>query len=321
MDVALLFLSLILQTSAQTADIINRAGELGYETGTRGAVANRRVADELYRQALENERKAWQSTPPNVSLLAKALQQSKDAKAADDQAKEMARAALHASNTGSKSGDFINSRYGMISESKLKELSSTNSPYQSRVEQTLGGYGLKLSADKMILQTPFGKFSVNAEDSTLLRTASSIAKSLGYNPGDVAKGQKDAIAARDAVAQKTVAEVDKELASRGKGQDAESSRQLAGVPSASSEADGKNDKVIGSQAGAQPVKNFDGSTTTPVTKTLTEAEQEVLRKRKAMGRELGLNEIDALGRSTQDIFQMIHSRYQRLDSEGVFYTK
>lgn len=312
-------MSLFLTAFAQTADIIGRAGDLGYETGTRGAVANRRVADELYRQALENERRAWQSTPPNVSLLSQALQQSKDAKAADDQAKEMARAALHAANTGSKSGDFINSRYGMISEAKLKELSNTNSPYQSKVEKTLGGYGLKLSADKMVLQTPFGKFAVNAEDSTLLRAASSVAKSLGYNPTDVAKGQRDAIAARDAVAKKTVTEVDRELAERG-GQ-----RQLASVPVATaSEASStavQSDPLIGSQAGAQAVKNFDGSTTAAVSKTLNEAEQDVLQQRKAMSRALGLDEIDALGRSTQDIFQMIHSRYQRLEAQGSFFMK
>jgi len=318
--VVFLILSLIIPAaSAQTADVIGTAGELGYETGTRGAVANRRVADELYKQALENERRAWQSTPPNVSLLAKALQQSKDAKAADDQAKEMARAALHASHTGAKSGDFINQRYGMVPESKLKELSSTNSPYQSQVEKTLGGYGLKLSADKMILQTPFGKFSTSAEDSSLLKAASAVAKSLGYNAADVEKGQKDAIAARDGVAKKTVSEVDKELAARGKNKSADG-RSLASIPGAAAGPEAGTDaKVIGAEAGAKAVKSFEGAS--PVTKTLSEAEQEVLRKRKAMGRELGFDEVDTLGRSTQDIFHMIHTRYQSLDTQGVFYTK
>ena len=75
-------------------------------------------------------------------------------------------------------------------------------------------------------------------------------------------------------------------------------------------------KVIGAKEGAEPVKSFESA---PV-KSLTEAEQEVLNNRKVLGHELGIeNALESLGRRTQDIFQMIHSRYQSINSQGEFF--
>ncbi len=319
--VFLLLLSVILnaapaQAGADTADVIGAAGRLGYETGTKGAVTNRRVADQLYQQALADEKQAWKSFPPNVGLLAKALQESKDAKAADDQAKEHARAALHSSNTGAHSGDFINQRYGMVEESKLKELSNTSSPYMPQVEKALGGYGLKLSSDKMHLQTPFGKFSVNPDDSALLKMASAMATKLGYSAADVAKGQQEAIKARDAIARQAVAGLEKEAQPKA-GAAADGGRNVASEEGKFPGNKKDEDKAIGAKAGAEAVKNFESASTV---KPLSEAEQEVLDKRKALGKELGMgDDVDPLGRKTQDIFQMIHTRYQSLNSQGIFY--
>ncbi len=315
-----LILSLFLNAASadvEAADVIGAAGRLGYETGTKGAVTNRQVADQLYKQALADEKAAWKSFPPNVGLLSKAMQESKDAKSADDQAKEHARAALHSANTGAHSGDFVNQRYGMVSESKLQELSNGSSPYRAQVEKTLGGYGLKLNGDKMILQSPFGKFSVALEDSTLLKVATSVATKLGYSAADVAKGQQDAIKARDAIAQKAMEALEKDGKSKGGAEPA--GRNIASVEGSGlpAEKDVSGGKAIGSQAGAEAVKTFDNGI-----KPLSEAEQEVFDKRKALGKELGLGEgVDPLGRKTQDIFQMIHTRYQSLNSQGIFYGK
>lgn len=58
------FLSLTVQ--AQTSDLIGTVGQYGFETGSRGAVINRQIADQLYQQALRDEQEARKTFPPNV---------------------------------------------------------------------------------------------------------------------------------------------------------------------------------------------------------------------------------------------------------------
>jgi hypothetical protein len=316
--VVFLVLTLFLSPAqaADSANVIGTAGEFGRETGTRGAMANRKIADQLYQQAVANDKAAWSGGIPNVALLSKALQQSKDAKAADDQAKEFARAALHATNTGAHSGDFINNRYGMVDESKLKELSSTSSPYMPQAEKSLGRYGMKLSADKMSLETPFGKFATNSDDSTLLKAASKIFSKLGLSTASIEKGMKDAIAEREALAKKVIAEIDSNLGKQKPGEDSRAPASLASsMPS-------PDDRAIGAQAGSEAIKTFEASVENSQITDWKATEQAVLESRKALGRSLGMNaQTDPLGRSSQDIFRMIHLRYQSLDSEGSFLAK
>ncbi len=96
MSLLILILGATLARAETTSapDLTGVIGDYAVETGTRGAVANRRLADQLYKQSLEDESNAWKSFPPNIPLLSRALANSKDAKAADDQAKEFARAAI-----------------------------------------------------------------------------------------------------------------------------------------------------------------------------------------------------------------------------------
>ncbi len=323
--VAMLMIAANWARANDTADVIGIAGRHGYETGTKGAVTNRQIADQLYKQSLADEAAAWRSFPPNAALLAKALQHSQDAKLADDQAKEFARAALHSAKTGSKSGEFSNARYGMISESKLKELSTTSSPYMKQVESKLGSYGMKLSADKMALQTPFGKFNVNMDGSALEKLLGSVATKLGYSASEVSKGLRAAEAARDAIAAKAGAAnkqyvVDEDPAkAQGSGlEDSAAAKRLAAAaaqgrdPASAGQA---AEKAIGSNAGSATVKDFEEK---PL-KSLDQMEQELLESRKALGRTLGMaSAADPLGRKSQDIFQMVHVRYQSLRSQGAF---
>lgn len=306
----------MITVQAQTADIIGTAGRYGYETGTKGAVGNRQIADQLYKQALADEAAAWRTFPPNASLLSKALQQSKDAKLADDQAKEFARAALHGANTGAQSGEFSNSRYGMISESQLKDLATTNSPYMKQVESKLGSYGMKLSSDQMSLQTPFGKFSVDMNGSAFEKLLGSVATKLGYSAADVTKGLRAAEAARDGIARKTVAAIEREgpTPAGGAGSLPEAEKNLPGRALASVQSE---DGAIGSTGGSAMVKDFEEAERPQ--KSWDEIQMEIMEKRKALGRAIGLQaESDPLGRKNQDIFQMIHVRYQSLRTKGVF---
>lgn len=296
---------------AQTADIIGTAGRYGYETGTKGAVANRQVADQLYKQALADEAAAWRTFPPNVALLSKALQHSKDAKLADDQAKEFARAALHGARTGAQAGEFSNSRYGIVDESKLKELSTTNSPYMKQVEKKLGSYGMKLSDDQMSLSTPFGKFSIDMTGSAFEKLLGSVATKLGYSAADVSKGLRAATSARDGIAQQAMAAVENfapEKKSPGQ-LEPPSGRKLASVNA--------EESVIGSTAGSATVKDFEAEKREG--KSWDDIQLEILQKRQAMGKTIGMRaESDPLGRKSQDIFQMIHVRYQSLRTKGAF---
>lgn len=292
---------------AGTSDVIGTAGEMGAKAGN-AAIANRELSNQLYKSSLANEKAAWASTIPNVGLLVKALQQSKDAKAADDQAKEFARSALHASNTGAHSGDFVGSRYGMADESKLKELSSTSSPYMPQVEKSLGGYGMKLSADKMSLQTPMGNFALN--DDSWLGRATGMLKKLGLPTGGLEAAQADAIRERDAMAKKIMAAID-----AGGGKREPASASVAATAEDLNKAINAKDEPVKTAAqeaapAAAPVTDWNA------------AEQALLANRKAMGREMGMESAtDPLGRSTQDIFHMINIRYQSLNSEGVFLQK
>lgn len=307
---AIYFISISVQ--AQTADIIGTAGRYGYETGTKGAVANRQVADQLYKQALADEAAAWRTFPPNVALLSKALQHSKDAKLADDQAKEFARAALHGARTGAQSGEFSNSRYGMVDESKLKELSTTNSPYMKQVEKKLGSYGMKLSEDQMSLATPFGKFSIDMTGSAFEKLLGSVATKLGYSAADVSKGLRAATVARDGIAQQAMAAIENQAPSEKKSAgelEPPSGRKLAAIQA--------EENVIGSTGGSATVKDFEAERRDE--KSWEDIQFEILQKRKALGRVLGMQaESDPLGRRSQDIFQMIHVRYQALRTKGVF---
>ncbi|MGE4132658.1 MAG: hypothetical protein AB7F86_13525 [Bdellovibrionales bacterium] len=298
------------------SDLIGTSGEYGYETGTKGAVTNRELADQLYKAALENEKAAWSSFPPNVALLSKALQQSKDAKLADDQAKEFARAALHGAQSGSQSGDFVNDRYGIVSEKQLKALATTSSPYMPQVEKTLGGYGMKLSDDKMSIKTPFGNFAINGEDSKLVGAMRGAAKALGYSPSDVDKGVKAALGERDALAKKlsekagrTVASGD-EKASGGKGGNGTSggtadSEAPANSSDNSDSPHATESRLIDESLNAPPKPNYDA----------LEEENKAERKRLAGQMGLDLN-TDPIGRPDQNIFQMIYLRYQSKVSSG-----
>lgn len=297
------FLSLTVQ--AQTSDLIGTVGQYGFETGSRGAVINRQIADQLYQQALRDEQEARKTFPPNVGLLFKALQETKDAKAADDQAREFARAALHASNSGSKSGEFVNSRYGMIDESKLRELSTTSSPYMSQVEKTLGQYGMKLSADKTSLQTPFGKFSVNPDDSALMKVAMGVAGKLGLSSDAAAEGLLQARAARDSIAQRTVAAIDRDLKGR--------------VPAAEEVERSRSESENSPLQGRGPLPVAEASQAANPAPTLEDQELSILERRRLMGLEIGIEgDLTPIGRPSQDIFKMINSRYQSINSRGQF---
>lgn len=295
-----------------TADVIGQAAESARQN-SQAAQINRHLADQLYKQALQDHDKAWSSFPPNVGLLSKALQESKDAKAADDQAKEFARGAMHSIHTGGNSGDFNLQKYGVLSEQKLSDLANRSSPYMPAAEKTLGKYGMQLTPDKMSIKTPLGTLPLDMSMNVLEKGLRGIASKLGYNPEDVTSGLRAGEKARDAMAAKLMNNIENGSAARTavEGPVGIGPRQLE--PSG---ADAKREERPLAMSGEPTESN-------PADQSVAGGEsrqEELQRKREAflerMG--LGLAGAEPLGASQQDIFKMIHLRYQALRTEGKF---
>lgn len=312
------------ESSISTPDLTGVIGDYGFETGSRGAVVNRRLADQLYKQSLEDESNAWKSFPPNVSLLSRALANSKDGKTADDQAKEFARAALHGNVSGNQSGPFDAASHGIVSTDQLKDLATKNSPYQKAVEDKLNSYsGMKLDADKMVLKTPVGDFSVNISREAMLTGMRAFATLTGYNPDDVNKGVEDAARLRDQLAAQTMKQVDAEIAAAkakaGKTDDqkqaANAQEDAAQSPQGEATQEGKRDPATAGQK-LDPALEVTGT-------NWDEKQKEFQAHQDAIKRSLGMQvqsaeTTDPLGSPNQNLFQMVHEKYQSMRGEGVF---
>jgi hypothetical protein len=316
--------SALAESSITTPDLTGAIGDYGFQTGSRGAVVNRRLADQLYKQSLEDEKNAWKSFPPNVSLLSRALAYSKDGKTADDQAKEFARAALHGMVSGNQSGPFDAASHGIVSVDELKNLAEKNSPYQKQVENKLNSYGgMHLDADKMVLKTPVGDFSVNISREAMETGMRAFATLTGYNPDDVTKGIQDAARLRDQLAAETMKQVDAELAAKAK---------AAGqTPEQKTAADAENPGAEAQSGQAQPEGARDPATAVAALDPATLAnesdwdakQREFQMHQAAIARSLGMQvqsveNKDPLGSPNQNLFQMIHDKYQAMRGDGVF---
>ena len=321
-----LLLSMLLGAGVASAqsDVMGASGKFAAVMGAKGAVANRNVADQLYKQSLADESNAWKSFPPSVSLLTKSLSESKDAKTADDQAKEFARAALYAGQSAGQAGDYQAQRYGGLSDNQLSDLANKSSPYMSQVESKLGGYGMKLDSDKMALQTPFGKFNVNMPSSELEKTLVGVANSFGFSGDGVTKGIQDANKTRDAIAAAAEAAVAKDLAAaagnvggadRGVASAKASAAAAKATPAAAAPAAGASTAVT------EPNPNAVINSTGTSDADWDARQRALLANQDEARRRLGLKSLEAsgpLGRPEENLFQKVHDRYMALDAIGSF---
>lgn len=316
----LIFSQLVFAQSA--TNLTGVIGDYGTETGTRGAVTNRKIADELYRQSLQDERNAWKSFPPNVSLLSRALANSKDAKAADDQAKEFARAALHGVSSGSQSGKFDAAAHGIVSQQELKNLSEKSSPLRPQVESALNSYsGMKLDADKMVLKTPFGDISVDVDRETMTKVMKGAAIALGYSADDVQRGVDDAARLRDEIAQKAMKEVDAQISAAKKNAE-ENGSAGAGPNSAVAAA---QDAQLGEGVNEERRDPASAGLIAGTDKNGVDwdaKQREFLANQNQIRRQMGMKVqsagTNALGSKDQNLFQMVHEKYQSIRATGVF---
>jgi len=307
-----LLVALVFQSPSVFAvsDVIGTAGDFS-RNGSQGAIANRQMADQMYKQALADHDAAWSKFPPNVALLSKALTLSKEAKLADDQAKEFARGALHGIHTGGNSGDFKLKAYGVASEKELNNLANSSSPHMGQVEKTLGGYGMKLSADKMSIKTPFGSLPLDMSLSALEKGVRTIATTLGYSADDVSKGIQEAVKTREAIAARTMAALNKNLEA-GKDVGLASSERSDGGQAEGAGATVAATDTLSGAVGA----GVDGPASAS---SIDQRQEELQRNRAVFLQKMGVHSGDPIGKPNQDIFKMIHLRYQALRSVGEFF--
>ncbi|MGE3760290.1 MAG: hypothetical protein AB7H97_21170 [Pseudobdellovibrionaceae bacterium] len=310
-----IFTAVLLSTNAYaeatgTADVIGQAGT-SYDELSKASVKNRELANQLYRQALADEKAAWSSFPPNVGLLAKALNQSKEGKMADDQAKEFARGAMHSINSGGRSGDFKLNEYGSVPESQLKDLANGSSPYRGAVESKLGSYGMKLAEDKMSIKTPLGTLPINMAMDKLEGGLRKIASSMGYNPDDVSAGLRASEAYRNSIANRLAADLNSHKGQAGSG--AAGGAVNAAKLGSLDEGEGKKDPSGAAQgaggAGEGVFVQDDAS-----------RQAELQRNREEFLRKMGQDpeSLGPLHGPNDDLFRIVHIKYQSLRGEGVF---
>ncbi len=283
------------------------------------AVGNRKAADNLYKQSLADEHNAWSSMIPNVALLVKALTESKDAQKADDQAQELARAALSGMLSGATQGKFGASS---VSESDLRGIATQKSPYNAQMKEKLGTYGMKLSADQSTLKTPFGDFSTSADDSEYQKTLSGIAGSLGFKGDAVSKGIQQAIETRQAIA----AQAQKSMGSSGLTESGEKA-VLPAEPSTEKSTTADNSDAGASRgpagvgdAGSQSSPAGGGSGQSEP--NWEKREQDDWNNRSRVRRQMGMADeagASPLRAKSEDIFHVINVHYQSMRAAGAFY--
>lgn len=311
----ILFATLIFQGAEAfaVADVIGTAGDFS-RSNSQGAVANRAIADKLYKQALSDHDRAWSSFPPNVGLLSKSLQMSKDAKAADDQAKEFARGAMHGVHTGGNSGDFELKKFGIASAKELDNLANGSSPYMPAAEKTLGKYGMKLSSDKMSIKTPLGTLPLDMSITALEKGLRGVASGLGYNPDDVSRGLAAAVKERDGIAAQAMAAMNK---GAGAGAASSASNGSIGLPNGGKEVTAP--VAANTATAAAPGAGDNSSQAQGPINEIDKRQEELQRNRAQFLKSMGVQSGDPLGASHQDIFKMVHLRYQSMRSEGEFF--
>lgn len=329
------------ETVKNTGGAIGAGGDFAYQTGTRGALINRTATDDLYSTALKYEEQAWSSFPPNIKLLAKSFQMGRDANKTDEQSVEFSRAALKAMNSGVQSGTLDAKKYDLLDAKQLKNWATVQNPNVAVAKERFSRYekyGIKLGKDNT-LTTPAGDLNLKGDISS--GTLMKIASALGYDPADVAAGLKEAEEERNRILQSATAKADQDLAKKGLD------------PAASLAANGPGDKdreiasntaAVNGEAGAQaglagaaapnPALNgtaLDGTSGTDPASVEADGpatEMDAYRARgealaanvEAIRRQMGANSqfADPIGKPGQNIFGMIHDRYQTANRRGRF---
>lgn len=298
--------------------IIGGAGQFTNNIGN-AAAANRKAADQMLQQALMEEKQALSTFPPNIALLAKAGASARAGLQADNQSRHFAQASMNAINTGNQSGQFDTKNYGGMSEEQIKQLATSSSPYAGQVKSNLASWGIQVDESGNNIQLPLGmgKISLDIAMTQMETGMKAAAKLLGYDPNEVSKGLLAAQQDEQKLAAKVAAEINSaNQASEAsvKAEDrspAESSSKVA--PSGEELSATQNAQLEAQSQFAAPGGVEDAEERS----ILFAMEESKLGKfRSELVKKLGVDDFSVKGNADQDIFKMVHIRYQvirRLD--------
>ena len=294
----------LLALPAHADGIVNATGRYGGDIGTHAASTNRRISEDLAKSAINNFNRGISTF--NIPLLVKAGRQAYDSDQADRQAKEFGQAALRAlQNTGTQAGHVDLATYG----ADLKEINDyahNSNKYIAAIKNEVKRYGVSISDDGSMISTPVGDFSTSGD---LTSTVIDQLHKYGLSSQGVREAMQAAINERDDLAKTSV-----------------SIPQSPHIAETNSTAGSQVDSRAPASAPNPPP-----SSELPVASGLQEEtdsdnfksrQAEFLRQRDAFARHLGLKNLPSakspLGTSNQDLFNMIHVRYQRLRQQDSF---
>jgi hypothetical protein len=305
----LLFFSPITSAQILTVGLNKLGGQSAESVTTIGAVANRKTSDALYQQALADEKAAWASFPPDAGLLSKALKEAQDGVKADDQSHSMAQEAIHSTETGTNSGHYNAADYNAMGVDDITKMATTSSSLWPQVSAKLKGYGMKLTEDKQLLQTPFGDFPTNAALDEMAAVLKNTAGKFGVSAATIDQGLAAAQANTDAISRKATAEAKAKMAAidRSKAKAADKDKD-GSEGSDKNDPDGKNKREVaggknGAGMGAKGDVDWD------------ERAREVNEFRERLQEEDG---VEPIWGKDDDIFKRMHEHYVALDKQNVF---
>lgn len=296
--------------------VVNSAGQWAQQVGTVGARANRDAADQLFKNSLQHEAQGWSSFPPNIGLLSQALTESQQGIKADDQARHFAQTSLQALKTGNTAGNVdLAGKYGST-EDDLRDLANHSSPYLPAVQAKLDGYGIKVDHDKDLIKTPFGQFPMNISPEDLAKEAGKIASSLGFSAASIGEGVSKAIAGAQEIGQRALAKAQAE-ANQGRSVASTGADGSSGTASEAKSGGAAGDKATGiAKAGIEAANKNPGAGTT-AEQDLQARTLALSKSREEMALTMG-NQSELLGDKRQNLFAIVHERYQELRHQGSF---
>jgi hypothetical protein len=167
----------------------------------------------------------------------------------------------------------------------------------------------------MSIQTPMGTLPINMAMDKLEGGLRKIAASMGYNPDDVSNGLRAAVAARDGIANRVMTDLNAKM-----GQPSGGGTGSAMDPA--NLADNENGANKG-EAGKDP-QGLEGALAGGeggFVQDDASRQAELQRNRDAFLRKMGEMDPESLGPlhgPDDDLFRVVHIKYQSLRSEGVF---
>jgi hypothetical protein len=296
--------------SSQGNGIVNSGGQWAGQIGAIGAAANRKAADQLLQQSLAHEAQGFSSFPPNFGLLSQSLTEARQGIKADDQARHLAQTSLEALKTGDTAGTVDLQKYG-TSESDLKDLANNSSKFLPQVQSDMGKYGISVDHDGSVIQTPFGKFSLDLSGPEL---ASAINKGAGYfgaNAQALGAAVQSALAESESIAKKALAEAQ---ANANKRAGAAGDSSVAGGASGDATKDGKPSKEAA--AGGRQPTSLTGEPKSKEEFDINARELELAKSRAALQGLTGTT--SAIGDGSLGLFAIVHQRYEQMKIFGRF---